>query len=67
MESKIPRPEGFVENPYIGKDGKDYHSIAALSQADTEYYRQMFKQTKLDLPSNWDNQGVINDVSQIDF
>jgi hypothetical protein len=25
------------------------------------------KQAKLDLPSNWDNQGVIDDVSQIDF
>jgi hypothetical protein len=25
------------------------------------------KQAKLNLPPNWDNQGVIDDVSQIDF
>jgi hypothetical protein len=25
------------------------------------------KQAKLDLPPNWDNQGVVDDVSQIDF
>lgn len=37
------RPEGWMENPYIGKDGKDYHSFEALKRANEEWTRQMFE------------------------
>ena len=37
----IPRPEGYMKNPYIGKDGKDYHSPEVLAQANAEYLRRM--------------------------
>lgn len=33
----IPRPKGYVEKPYIGRDGKDYHSIKDLQEADERY------------------------------
>ena len=43
-ESKeIPRPEGWMENPFIGKDGRDYHSVEALETANREYAERMFR------------------------
>jgi hypothetical protein len=48
---RIPRPEGWMENPYIGKDGQDYHSVEALIQANADYNDRMFqkKPVKVDL------------------
>ena len=45
----IPRPEVFMVNPYIGKDGKDYHSFEALKQANAEYNAQMFQRKPVEL------------------
>ena len=33
-----------MENPYIGKDGKDYHSVAALETTNREYHDRMFRE-----------------------
>lgn len=40
--AKIMRPEGFMDNPYIGDDGRDYHSLEALQRANQEYFDRMF-------------------------
>jgi len=39
---KIGRPEDYMENPYIGKDGRDYHTLEALMEANREQKRQLF-------------------------
>ncbi len=31
------RPDNWMENPYKGKDGGDYHSVEALRTANTEW------------------------------
>ena len=36
----IPRPEDHLENPFIGKDGGDYHDIEALQRANQEWYER---------------------------
>ena len=36
----IPRPEGYMENPFIGKDGRDYHSAEALFQANKNWFER---------------------------
>lgn len=41
-EKKIPRPSGFMENPYIGRDGRDYHSVKALGVANADYVRRTY-------------------------
>jgi hypothetical protein len=40
----IPRPTGFMENPFIGKDGRDYHSYEALKEANEAYFERMFQE-----------------------
>lgn len=34
MTKLIPQPQRFMENPYIGRDGRDYDSVEALFEAD---------------------------------
>jgi len=45
---RVPRPDRWMENPYIGKDGRDYHSFEALQQANAEHNEGMFPK-KVDL------------------
>lgn len=33
----ILRPKGWTNNPYKGKDGKDYHTLEALQEADRRF------------------------------
>ena len=40
--SRIKR-SGFMENPYIGKDGRDYHSIEALREANKMYNNSVYQ------------------------
>lgn len=35
----LERPKDWMENPYIGKNGKDYHTVEALHAANEEYSR----------------------------
>ena len=35
----IKRPENWMENPYIGRDGRDYHTYEALQSANAEFDR----------------------------
>jgi|SRR3989338_4320599 len=44
MEKSIPRPEGYMENPYKGKDGREYHTHEDLQAANAEVKRQLFPQ-----------------------
>ena len=37
----LPQREPGMENPYIGKDGDDYHSYADLQAADKNRFRTM--------------------------
>ena len=37
--SAIPRPEGWMENPYIGPRGEDCHTIESLRAAQEDYAR----------------------------
>ena len=32
----------FMENPYIGRDGRDYNSLKALDRANIEWKRTMY-------------------------
>lgn len=41
MIKDIPRPKDWMENPYIGKDGRDYHTLEALKVANAEFNRVM--------------------------
>lgn len=34
----IPRPVGYMDNPFIGDDGKDYHSPKALRAANQVHF-----------------------------
>jgi hypothetical protein len=47
MKKGIPRPKDWMENPYIGKDGRDYHTYEALDAANVEFNRRMQLQTNL--------------------
>ena len=40
----IPRSEGWMKNPYLGKDGKDYHSVEELETANRNYCDRMFRE-----------------------
>ena len=42
MKTESNRPEGYMESPYIGKDGKEYHSVEALKCANDEWLRRMY-------------------------
>ncbi|MBI2629116.1 hypothetical protein HYW74_03465 [Candidatus Pacearchaeota archaeon] len=44
----IPRPEGYMENPYKGDDGRDYHNPEDLARANEEY-RRFYSQKERDL------------------
>lgn len=37
----VPRPNDWMENPYIGEDGKSYHTLEAFRQANQDYFRRM--------------------------
>lgn len=38
----MERQKDYMENPYIGKDGRDYHTFEALEKANAEYFAMMF-------------------------
>ena len=40
LQPKVPRPTGYMDNNYIGDDGKDYHSTDALRAANEAHFRQ---------------------------
>lgn len=41
LQPKTPiRPVGYMENPFIGDDGKDYHSTDALHSSNDAHFRQ---------------------------
>jgi len=41
LRPKTPiRPVGYMENPFIGNDGKDYHSTDALRTANEAHFQQ---------------------------
>ena len=37
----VPRPEDYLENPYKGRDGKEYHNLHDLERANQGYNNQM--------------------------
>ena len=41
-EGGILRPKDWNPNPYIGKDGQDYHSWEALQEADRRFRAGLF-------------------------
>ena len=38
----IPRPEKYMENPFKGKDSRDYHTTEALAEANAEYDKRFY-------------------------
>ena len=40
--SGVPRPLGYMENPYIGKDGRDYPTIDSFREANKRYIQQAY-------------------------
>lgn len=39
-ELDLPRPVDYMKNPFIGDDGKDYHSFDALKAANQAHFEQ---------------------------
>ncbi|MEK6887028.1 MAG: hypothetical protein AABW88_04295 [Nanoarchaeota archaeon] len=43
---EIPRPIDFMQNPFIGRDGRDYQSYESLRQANEEHNARIFVKVK---------------------
>ena len=41
-EGGINRPKDWMENPYICKGGKDYHTYEALMAANKQYLESLY-------------------------
>ncbi len=48
MECKIFRPEGYMENPYISKDGGEHHSRESLQNANRDWTERMVRNIEKD-------------------
>ena len=48
-QRRIPRPDGWMKNPYIGNDGRDYHGVEALRQANAEHNDRMYQKKPINI------------------
>ncbi|QQG38818.1 MAG: hypothetical protein HYS32_04450 [Candidatus Woesearchaeota archaeon] len=46
LERRFIRPEGWMENPFIGRDGRSYHSHEALKEANKGYRERHFRKNR---------------------